>query len=52
MIEGGKKRLEIYQTFSRESNGVFEYLPLEKRKEQVDIHYLAYILLRVFLKKK
>ncbi len=46
------KRLEIYQTLSRESNGTFEYLPPEEQKEEIDIRYLAYLLVRIFLKSK
>lgn len=46
------KRLEIYQTLSRESNGDFEYLPPEVQKEQIDIQYLAFLLVRIFLKMK
>lgn len=46
------KRLEIYQKLSRESNGAFEYLPPEEQKKQVDIQYLGYLLVRIFLKRK
>jgi len=52
MIDGQQKRWEIEKWLELKSKGTFNTLLFEEQREQVEIDYLAFLLVRIFLKMK
>lgn len=50
MIDGQQKRWEIEKWLELKSKGTFNTLLFEEQREQVEIDYLAFLLVRIFLK--